>query len=685
MTCARVLADFCSLSIVMAAFFNGIRWRSQARHLVAVNALLLVAGCGGGGSGGGGEPPAAGPGDTEVFFPDATGDAWYYDGISIDDGVARTRSFTSTQRVVGDAVTSGRLARLFRETRLDDVAGPVDSHRIRDADQLLQLSGEGLFFSLLDPFMPIARARFPLAVGRVDRVSRSGLSIGEDLDGDGRDETLSATLETQVAAFEPLTVRVGSFPRTARTTATLTGRLRFSRGGSSGTFTLLETSWLAPGVGLVKRSSRLTSTAGDDFEEVLEARGYFVSGTGRGIGAPAVIAPDLRDSDSGTESPGRPGVAAGLDTFLVVTSLRTGYFTTSQIGKWLGIRTDRAGNVLGTTDLSSGEAFLGGPSSAAFNGTNYLAVFSRQEIEDSVGYLRGQRVSPTGVALDGPNGFVVANTVGSVAMASDGQDFLVVYTRYLGSDQLNTIYGRRISGTGQLLGAEFQISPSPGNQTVPAIAFDGSNYLVVWQGNPEGTGDAEETTEIAGTRVTTAGVVLDPAGIAIAQGPGEQSHPAVAFGAGQYLVAWQDARAYSNNFNRYRDIRGARLSVDGVLIDGLPESGGLALAVEPETHKRHVQVAYRGSQFIAAWAANSYFGLPGPTPGIYSVGVRDDGTLQPGPVAGNYISGPPPGGGSEYEWPVVVAGSASSLLVWTSTSDAVTSGKNVRGLAIYTP
>jgi hypothetical protein len=671
----------------MALRSTGARLPLQALRLITVLALALLVGCGGGG---GGDPPvagpgpSAGPGDVEGFFPDATGDAWYFDGTNIEQGFLQSRTFTSALHVVGESLASGRLARLFRETRIDDPTGPVDSHQIRDADQLLQLSSDDQNDPLLGAFLPIAQVKFPLAVGRVDRLSRSGVDIGEDLDGDGRNEAMTGTLETRVVGFEPLTVRVGSFPRTARTTAALTGRLQFSTGGSSDSFTVLETSWSAPGVGLVKRSTRVTSAAGDDSEEILEARGYLVEGTGRGISAPVVIAADLRDSNSDTDRPGRPGVAAGPDNYLVVTSQRTGYYITSQIGKWVGVRTDRAGNVLGTTDLSIGEAFLDGASSAAFNGTDYLAVFSRQEIEAGVRYLRGQRLSPAGVALDGPNGFVIADSVGSVAMASDGQDFLVVYTRHLGFDQLGTIYGRRISGAGQLLGSEFQISPSLGNHIHPAIAFDGSNYLVVWQRNQAGAGGGEEATAIAGARVTTSGVVLDPAAIAIAQGPGEQSYPSVAFGAGQYLVAWQDARAYPNNFNQYRDIRGARLSLDGVLIDGPPDSGGLALAVEPATRKLHVQVAYSGGQFVAAWGATSYFGLPGPMSGVYAAGIRGDGTVQAGPVSGFYVSGSPPGGGESYDWPVIVAGSAGSLLVWTSTDDGVTGGKNVRGMVIYT-
>jgi hypothetical protein len=57
----------------------------------------------------------------------------------------------------------------------------------------------------------------------------------------------------------------------------------------------------------------------------------------------------------------------------------------------------------------------------------------------------------------------------------------------------------------------------------PAVAFDGTNYLVVWQ---DGRGTYYD---IYGARVSRAGVVLDPGGFAISTATREQRMPAVAF------------------------------------------------------------------------------------------------------------------------------------------------------------
>ena len=90
----------------------------------------------------------------------------------------------------------------------------------------------------------------------------------------------------------------------------------------------------------------------------------------------------------------------------------------------------------------------------------------------------------------------------------------------------------------------------------PAVAFDGTNYLVVWDDYPLGPA---RHLRCAGHQ---AGAVLDPAGIAISTAAGNQQRPALAFDGTNYLVVWADHRSGTDY-----DIYGARVSTAGAVLD----------------------------------------------------------------------------------------------------------------------
>src|SRR5262249_20792251 len=134
--------------------------------------------------------------------------------------------------------------------------------------------------------------------------------------------------------------------------------------------------------------------------------------------------------------------------------------------------------------------------------------------------------------------------------AFDGTNYLVVWQDSRGCVyNCSYVYGARVSASGVLLDPTgIAIATSPGAETVPVVAFDGTNYLVVWEeDSPSGGG-------IQAARVTTAGAVVDPNGFSVAGALGPASTPGVAFDGKdqQYLVVWQDGR------NATPDIYGAR-------------------------------------------------------------------------------------------------------------------------------
>src|SRR5262245_31041279 len=88
------------------------------------------------------------------------------------------------------------------------------------------------------------------------------------------------------------------------------------------------------------------------------------------------------------------------------------------------------------------------------------------------------------------------------------------------------------------VGPEYTVAETVGRTlpgATPSVAFDGSNYFVVWA-DSRGQGD------IYGARVTPAGQVLDVGGIAVSTESHDQSNPEVAFDGTNYFVVWTDTR-----------------------------------------------------------------------------------------------------------------------------------------------
>ncbi len=77
--------------------------------------------------------------------------------------------------------------------------------------------------------------------------------------------------------------------------------------------------------------------------------------------------------------------------------------------------------------------------------------------------------------------------------------------------------------------------PAANSQWAPDVAFDGTNFLVVWTDWRAG-----DNADIYGARVTPTGTVLDPNGLAITAQAEDQERPAVVFGSDRYLIVWED-------------------------------------------------------------------------------------------------------------------------------------------------
>src|SRR5439155_1590563 len=121
---------------------------------------------------------------------------------------------------------------------------------------------------------------------------------------------------------------------------------------------------------------------------------------------------------------------------------------------------------------------------------------------------------------------------GEPALAFDGTNYLVAWTDYRNSYAYPDLYGARVSPAGAVLDPNgIAISTAGYDQYSPALAFDGTNYFAAWEGRQSGNWD------VFGARISRAGHVFDPGPIASSQ-TDERNPAAIPGAAGRVAVAY---------------------------------------------------------------------------------------------------------------------------------------------------
>lgn len=207
--------------------------------------------------------------------------------------------------------------------------------------------------------------------------------------------------------------------------------------------------------------------------------------------------------------------------------------------------------------------------------------------------IQGSRVNSSGQVLD-LNGITVATAttfLGSARVAYDGSNFLVVWedTR---SGLTKDIYARQVSPTGNVLGQkDIAVSTATHNQQQPAVVCQSGTCLVVWEDGRFSSGGIFEGG-IYGARVDLVGNILDSTGIAIAKSQGTKEMPDVTGDGTKFMVVWKDDSSGNG------DIYGARLGAKGTLLDttGILLSSHTGIDDQP-------RVAFDGKNYFVVWSA----------------------------------------------------------------------------------
>ncbi|MEO0098187.1 MAG: T9SS type A sorting domain-containing protein [candidate division WOR-3 bacterium] len=221
----------------------------------------------------------------------------------------------------------------------------------------------------------------------------------------------------------------------------------------------------------------------------------------------------------------------------------------------------------------------------AFDGINYLVVWMSREGENNLIY--GARVTQEGRVLD-PNGFPIGGEFGekyNPSVTFDGINYFVVWQERRNGDF--DIYGARVTPEGIVLDPEgIPISRAGDDQGCPSVAFDGVNYLVVWEDRRNGEG-----YDIYGSRVDREGNVLDPHGFSISGAYHSQTYPKVTFDGTNYFVVWEDFRS-----GYEKDIYGAKVSPYGLVIDSF------SVSLQPKNQCSPSLVKGFGNQLLIVYA-----------------------------------------------------------------------------------
>jgi hypothetical protein len=224
----------------------------------------------------------------------------------------------------------------------------------------------------------------------------------------------------------------------------------------------------------------------------------------------------------------------------------------------------------------------------AWDGTNFLVVWQDSK-NDQVNYyydIYGQLVSPTGTLVGGSSMVSTAAAYNQQysAVAWDGTRFLVVWED-LRSGVESDIYGRRVSSSGAYYGPEIAISTAENNQSGPAIAFDGTNYFVVWSDTRDPSQD-----DIYGQFVSPQGTLVDT-DVPICTADYPQYNPAIVWDGTNYFVVWQDCR----DSYPYSDIYGQFVSPTGSLV--YPEN----VISTSSSQQENPALAFDGTHYLVVW------------------------------------------------------------------------------------
>jgi hypothetical protein len=252
--------------------------RFSARTITATTTIslsVLLAACGGGGGDSGGTPggptpPAASTGIAANYYPVGVGSTWVYNATS-----STPNTPTSCQQTVtGTQIFNSANATVFQDNCLAVNGAVTLNYYSKTARAFVFLGNNDSSDPITRAVVPFDEMRFDGSFSATPLIEKTNLDLGQDLDGDRRNELVDIRAVGTVEGFETLVTPAGTFANTARVKVVVVTTIKPSAAGNSPvTSTSTVTEWRAPNVGLVKQTT-VSTADGQTETDSLDLRSF---------------------------------------------------------------------------------------------------------------------------------------------------------------------------------------------------------------------------------------------------------------------------------------------------------------------------------------------------------------------------------------------------------------------------
>jgi hypothetical protein len=361
-----------------------------------------------------------------------------------------------------------------------------------------------------------------------------------------------------------------------------------------------------------------------------------------------------------------------------------------------GAVVDESGAVAVPTFPISRSATTAFRTAVAFGAGEYLVAWQVQgESNDSL--VAGAAVSPSGVVAgtsDTRLGSVSARPGDPTGLAWSGAHFLLAYEGNRppppgGFFSVDGIDGSLIAPDLTIAADALAFSQVPNQQFSPQVVWDGADYVVSWNDERLPFPDSEARA----VRISSAGLVRDPAGLALSASLPAEGHNLASNGNRRALVTWlsKDLRGQVRSLAANGELGPIRTLAPGA-INMTPQlasngAGYLSVFARPNpagtrTDLFGTLVAPNGNPGPLLTLRRAVDGVAGVTAagGDFLVQFSEGGVNELATVNGNgRLSAPIPAPANSFSTLFAASSNRTTLLAWVTTTGAVQAQFFARG------